>query len=59
MQIEERRLFRLKHPAADAVAQFFVGMSVGVIATCFNAPFDVVKSRVQVGMLGFETQGFA
>ncbi len=27
---------------------FAVGMCVGFTATCFNAPFDVVKSRVQV-----------
>lgn len=28
---------------------FVVGLLVGMTATCFNAPFDVVKSRFQVG----------
>jgi hypothetical protein len=27
---------------------FAIGLCVGMGATCFNAPFDVVKSRFQV-----------
>lgn len=26
---------------------FFTGFSAGFLATCFNAPFDVAKSRIQ------------
>ena len=29
-----------------------IGISVGVTATCFNAPFDVVKSRFQSQLPG-------
>jgi solute carrier family 25 2-oxodicarboxylate transporter 21 len=35
----------LAHPAAQALRQLAVGMAIGMGATCFNAPFDVVKSR--------------
>jgi len=27
---------------------FGMGLVIGTFATCFNAPFDVVKSRIQV-----------
>jgi hypothetical protein len=37
--------------AVDAAASFATGMGVGMLATCFNAPFDVVKSRVQVRLI--------
>lgn len=42
-------------PALRAARQLACGFAVGVFATCFNAPFDVVKSRFQaqlpVGMV--------
>jgi solute carrier family 25 2-oxodicarboxylate transporter 21 len=41
----EKGLPPLGHPAAEALRQLGVGMAVGMAATCFNAPFDVVKSR--------------
>jgi hypothetical protein len=50
LQIETHHPVALGSEALDAVAGFFVGMGVGMLATCFNAPFDVVKSRMQVSV---------
>ncbi|KAG2483083.1 hypothetical protein HYH03_018024 [Edaphochlamys debaryana] len=37
----------IENPLLDAARTVVLGTGVGVFATCFNAPFDVVKSRFQ------------
>ncbi|PNH07452.1 putative mitochondrial 2-oxodicarboxylate carrier [Tetrabaena socialis] len=37
----------LGNPLLETARTTVVGIAVGVVATCFNAPFDVVKSRFQ------------
>lgn len=46
-QLEERVMTKVENPALQALRTVAVGMAVGMGATCFNAPFDVVKSRFQ------------
>lgn len=41
----EQAMPALDSPWAAAGRQLAVGTGVGIFATCFNAPFDVVKSR--------------
>jgi len=43
----KKRLFQPKSKAADLLQTLFVGTIGGIVATTFNAPFDVVKSRFQ------------
>lgn len=43
-----RAMPELSNPWAAAGRQLAVGTGVGIMATCFNAPFDVVKSRCVV-----------
>ncbi|GLI70454.1 hypothetical protein VaNZ11_015316 [Volvox africanus] len=37
----------IENPVLAAARTILVGTAVGMMATCFNAPFDVVKSRFQ------------
>jgi hypothetical protein len=39
------RLPHLESNVANAGRQLVIGTGLGVVCTCFNAPFDVVKSR--------------
>lgn len=43
----EVRLPHVESNTANAARQLVVGTGLGVVCTCFNAPFDVVKSRFQ------------
>lgn len=43
----DRVLAPLDNPLLAAARTIVVGTGVGMFATCFNAPFDVVKSRFQ------------
>lgn len=43
----DQRMAPMESKALEAVRTIAVGTAVGIIATCFNAPFDVVKSRFQ------------
>lgn len=47
VDVIEQSLPPLDSGAAGAARQLAVGVGVGVAATAFNAPFDVVKSRFQ------------
>ena len=44
----------LENKTQDIIATLVVGTFTGMIATLFNAPFDVVKSRVQAQITGPE-----
>jgi hypothetical protein len=44
----------LGFPLSSECSKLGVGASVGIFATVFNSPFDVVKSRVQAQMPGME-----
>uniref|UniRef100_A0A7S3R606 Uncharacterized protein n=1 Tax=Dunaliella tertiolecta TaxID=3047 RepID=A0A7S3R606_DUNTE len=46
-EVEAHHLSQLNSPILSNLRSFCMGLSVGVFATCFNAPFDVVKSRMQ------------
>jgi hypothetical protein len=48
VQLETHHLKPLGNGWLEAARSFGVGLAVGMGATCFNAPFDVVKSRFQV-----------
>ncbi|KAI8468968.1 MAG: mitochondrial carrier domain-containing protein [Monoraphidium minutum] len=48
----DRAMPELANPWAAAARQLVVGTGVGIVATCFNAPFDVVKSRFQSELPG-------
>lgn len=41
----DQRLQPLESHLASAARQLVLGTAIGMAATCFNAPFDVVKSR--------------
>ncbi|KAF5842245.1 mitochondrial carrier domain-containing protein [Dunaliella salina] len=51
-EVEAHCLSELNNPVLSNLRSFCVGLSVGVFATCFNAPFDVVKSRMQSQLPG-------
>eukprot|EP00438_Fugacium_kawagutii_P006719 Skav219131 [mRNA] locus=scaffold1574:566294:567133:+ [translate_table: standard] len=38
--------------AVEQVQRFGTGLGAGILATCFNAPFDVAKSRIQQSKSG-------
>lgn len=51
-QVETHYLDKLDNPALELARSFMVGMVIGMAATCFNVPFDVVKSRFQSQLPG-------
>mmetsp|Transcript_8374 Transcript_8374/g.20855 ORF Transcript_8374/g.20855 Transcript_8374/m.20855 type:complete len:290 (-) Transcript_8374:426-1295(-) len=51
-ELETRHLQPLGSEVLEAARSFGVGLTVGMAATCFNAPFDVVKSRFQAQLPG-------
>lgn len=50
----EKGLPEIPNPWVAAARQLVIGTGVGIMATCFNAPFDVVKSRFQSQLPGQE-----
>ena len=34
-------------PSAEFLRKFGIGLAAGTLASCFNIPFDVAKSRIQ------------
>ena len=42
---------------SETVRTSIIGFFAGVLATCFNCPFDVVKSRVQASRRGCDSGG--
>jgi solute carrier family 25 (mitochondrial 2-oxodicarboxylate transporter), member 21 len=40
-------IFCLQDPALEFIRKLFLGFVSGTLASCFNIPFDVAKSRIQ------------
>ncbi len=58
VSLKKRKIFQesfppVSDPVLEFLRKFCIGLAAGTLASCFNIPFDVAKSRHDVVLVAF------